>query len=219
LPARDEAFGRRIERLLPWGTRATFAKKIGLNKNQLSAYIKGKVPKAHTLKRIADGLGVSVDYLLGKESLPQEATQQVKSTKTADITDLPELIRAVIIESVRKLPMTDQEEFYLNAAIFLEGKISESEEVYRSLQFIKGSYARRLAIRPYADAELVVKDASGELHRLIFQAKSTSLLSSTTSSSPESSNVAPKANSSNMKGSGDAAKPDNKENSVTQEPA
>jgi transcriptional regulator with XRE-family HTH domain len=219
LPARDETFGRRIERLLPWGTRAAFAKKIGLNKNQLSAYIKGKVPKAPILKRIANGLGVSVDYLLGKDGLPQETTQQVNSVKTADITDLAELIRAVIIESVKKLPMTDQEEFYLNAAIFLEGKISESEEVYRSIQFIKGSYAKRLAIRPYADAELVVKDASGELHRLIFQAKSTSLLSSPTPSSPELSNVAPKAESSSMKGASDAAKPDNEENGVAQEPA
>jgi transcriptional regulator with XRE-family HTH domain len=219
LPARDEAFGRRLEQLLPWGTRAAFAKKIGLNKNQLSAYLKGQIPKAPTLKRIADGLSVSVDYLLGEEDSPHKVTQRVESAKNVNLTDLSEVSRSVIVESVKKLSPADQEEFYLTAAIFLESKMSESEEATcRSLQFIKGSYARQLAIRPCADVDLVVMDASGELHRLIFQVKSTPQPSFPIFSSPNVSDVGPKAASSKKKGSSDAAKADKKETPVKKKP-
>lgn len=42
--------------------------ELGLNKNMLSSMNNGSMPKADNLARIADYLGCSVDYLLGREA-------------------------------------------------------------------------------------------------------------------------------------------------------
>ena len=67
----------------------------GLSKNALTTMVNGSMPKANSLGKIAEALGVSVDYLLGltdNPSPPNTETPYVSSDEFA------------IIEKLRALP-------------------------------------------------------------------------------------------------------------------
>ncbi len=60
-------------------------KDIGLGVNSLSHMDNGSMPKADNLGKVADYLGCSVDYLLGRTDTPE-----ISSGNTTVISDIPE---------------------------------------------------------------------------------------------------------------------------------
>lgn len=58
---------------------------LGLNKNVLTNMYSGSMPTADNLAKIADALNCSVDYLLGRQSLPSDLSSHEKKVITAYI--------------------------------------------------------------------------------------------------------------------------------------
>jgi transcriptional regulator with XRE-family HTH domain len=59
-------------------TQDEMAKKIRIPRSTYSNYESGKrEPDYHTLEQITDYFGVSVDYLLGRDKVPQEKTEWI----------------------------------------------------------------------------------------------------------------------------------------------
>ena len=82
---------------------------LGLSKNALSSMNAGYYPQIENLVKIADTLGVSLDYLLGR-SVPEKEKA-------------PDIIRSTIAERVRWL--SDHQADLLLA--YLEGLLAESD--------------------------------------------------------------------------------------------
>ena len=67
---------------------ASASTEIGLSKNAIAAF-KNSVPKADTLARIADYLGCSVDYLLGRpaDGITAEERQLLEHFRACSVDD------------------------------------------------------------------------------------------------------------------------------------
>lgn len=61
--------------------------ELGLGKNTLSNF-KTSMPKADNLAKIADYLGVSVDYLLGREEVKEESIDPMTQILIAHFSKL-----------------------------------------------------------------------------------------------------------------------------------
>lgn len=83
---------------------------LGLSKNAISSMNAGYYPQLENLVKIADILGVSLDYLLGR-SVPEKEKA-------------PDIIRSTIADRVRWL--SDHQADLLLA--YLEGLLAESDE-------------------------------------------------------------------------------------------
>lgn len=83
---------------------------LGLSKNAISSMNAGYYPQLENLVKIADMLGVSLDYLLGR-SVPEKEKA-------------PDIIRSTIADRVRRL--SDHQADLLLA--YLEGLLAESDE-------------------------------------------------------------------------------------------
>lgn len=78
-PIDRQDFGRRLQRLLldrkpmPW-SQADLARAAGMGRDAISTYIRGKsLPEPHSLKKIADALGVDIADLM--PDLPASASE------------------------------------------------------------------------------------------------------------------------------------------------
>ncbi|MEN3012861.1 MAG: XRE family transcriptional regulator [Dictyoglomus thermophilum] len=70
-------------------SKKELAQKIGVAPSSITRYEnEGRIPKASILLKISEVLGVSVDYLLGKEE--SEEIKIALHTEIGDISDLPE---------------------------------------------------------------------------------------------------------------------------------
>ncbi len=83
--------------------------ECGMSKNALSTMNSGYYPQLENLVKIADILGVSLDYLLGR-SVPEKEKA-------------PDIIRSTIADRVRRL--SDHQADLLLA--YLEGLLAESD--------------------------------------------------------------------------------------------
>ena len=62
---------------------------LGLSKGNIFKWRSGTVPKSATLKKIADYLDVSMEYLLGQSDNPQENENIIKKIGGLSVTDFP----------------------------------------------------------------------------------------------------------------------------------
>ena len=63
--------------------------KCGLNKNILSTMAAGSMPKLENISKIADYLGVSVDYLLGRK-YKNSAPDEIRSAIISKVYSMPD---------------------------------------------------------------------------------------------------------------------------------
>jgi transcriptional regulator with XRE-family HTH domain len=93
----SEVFGQRLKEQIDRAglNQKELATRLGFTKSTITGYIQGRVPKSDTLNRLADMFGVSVDYLLGREtdtawleSLPPELRELVANPNNRDILDV-----------------------------------------------------------------------------------------------------------------------------------
>ena len=78
-------FATRLKRtmFLKGVRQVEIAKKAGISKGRISKWMSGQnIPNGENLKKLASVLGVSSDFLLGKEELPLAALTIPKSTET-----------------------------------------------------------------------------------------------------------------------------------------
>ena len=90
------------------------AKELGISSGSVTWWKQGKIPHAPTLKKIADYFGVTVEYLLGKETekpqkekAPTEEALKVALFGGADVPDelwdkVTEYARFLVEEDRRK---------------------------------------------------------------------------------------------------------------------
>lgn len=97
--------------------------ECGLSKNTLSSMQSGgSLPKSENLAKIADGLNVSVDYLLGRTDDPNLNTKK----QAVDVDSLSkEEITALVISSFRGMSARDRREFLSLALHELEEQLQE----------------------------------------------------------------------------------------------
>lgn len=67
------------------------AKSLGISSGSVTNWKKGVAPNSTTLKKIADYFGVSVDYLLGKESTAQPSEHDELNEYLEEIRTRPEM--------------------------------------------------------------------------------------------------------------------------------
>jgi transcriptional regulator with XRE-family HTH domain len=88
-------FGKRLGQLLDARgiLQVDLAKHLNVSKTTVSRYIKGRIPDADTLDRIANFFEVSVDYLLGRTDDPSPRINVVATTNTVELKDLIVFLR------------------------------------------------------------------------------------------------------------------------------
>jgi transcriptional regulator with XRE-family HTH domain len=93
----SEEFGRRLKEQLKKHdmNQKELGKRLGYVKSTITGYVKGRVPKGETLDKLADMFGVSVDYLLGRES-PNGIIEGLTPEDNALLTENPELLKEVL---------------------------------------------------------------------------------------------------------------------------
>ena len=77
----DTAFINRLRQtmLLKGIRQSELVEKTGIDKGSMSSYVNGRyMPNAENTAKIAKALGVSVDFLLGKEDIPKMSMLSVK---------------------------------------------------------------------------------------------------------------------------------------------
>jgi len=70
---RNTIFSERLKLLRKTQKKAVFAVFLGTSPQNYGRYEAGRIPDAATLERIANRCGVSIDYLLGRDSAPNSA--------------------------------------------------------------------------------------------------------------------------------------------------
>lgn len=116
----EQEYKKRIELNNGKYTELQFAKDLGLGKDSMHTYLTGKrVPNADSLVRIANGLNVSVDYLLGlsnKKSI--EPTEDEKAiARVSELTGL-------CVENLNKLTKNGEHiNMYLDNILMLDDSI------------------------------------------------------------------------------------------------
>ena len=97
-----ETFGERVERLLAERgiSRKTVARETGISVSALSCYISGKrVPHAESLKKLADVLCTTTDYLVNgtrENTRFEEVKAAVREARRFDADQKVELIRILL---------------------------------------------------------------------------------------------------------------------------
>ncbi len=79
----DPEFGKRLRRAIELEgiTQLELAERLGLNKDSISNYVKGRIPRASILYKIAKALGTTVEWLLKGEGEPPDIHDIAFSTR------------------------------------------------------------------------------------------------------------------------------------------
>lgn len=85
----------------------TVAKLIGISNATCTKWKNGAIPNGETLLKLADYLGVSVDYLLGREQQPQTSTTTTNNNNNNNHSQFDETTLQVA-EEFRKLDFKDK---------------------------------------------------------------------------------------------------------------
>lgn len=103
------------------------AQEIGLNKSSVSYWKKGSIPKAETLKALAQYFNVTVDYLTGLDELEATIAREVNAPGEWKIRENS------------PLPARTVSDDDLKFALFGGGPVTDEqyEEVKRFARFIK----------------------------------------------------------------------------------
>lgn len=90
-------FGRRLKEAFDNATNGTIAEKIGVGEGTVGFYVRGRVPDADILIKIANATGRSIDWLLtGKESTPERVVEKSVFDPIISRDALTDLIREVV---------------------------------------------------------------------------------------------------------------------------
>lgn len=74
-------FGENLKKLRGSRTKRDFAAFLGVSPSNYQYYEAGRIPEPDRLKSIANSLGVSLDYLLGRESLSPPPPQLLREPR------------------------------------------------------------------------------------------------------------------------------------------
>lgn len=92
--------------------------KCGLNVNYISQFANGRDMTVGNLYSIADCLGVSVDYLLGRTDTPTGYSTSINNVQTAETISAED---AELLELIKKLPLKKRVKFISALYDELEG--------------------------------------------------------------------------------------------------
>lgn len=108
-------------------TPNSIAKEIGASNSTANKWKNGTIPNGETLIKISDYLGVSIDYLLGREDIPNQQiinnNTTVSGTQANSISNYKaEGIELDIINKMKSMSDIQKAELYLTAC-----KLTEKE--------------------------------------------------------------------------------------------
>lgn len=102
MPVKSE-FGQRLKEAFGNATNGVIGKKIGVAENTVGFYVRGRIPDADVLVKIADVTGCSIDWLLtGKEAATKEQIIEVPRIDPLINRDtFADLVREIVREEIR----------------------------------------------------------------------------------------------------------------------
>lgn len=113
----DYMFGQRLKetRLKIGITQKELAQKVGIDPAEISQYEAGKrTPKWETFNKVLDILGVTADYMMGREvtAISDDEEYKVRISKNdlqilAIIKNYPQLYKKILEEPERKIKYID----------------------------------------------------------------------------------------------------------------